>query len=48
MSSFIPPGCAAKFRPERRLASGGFGDVWLATQVGLERPVALKVLHPER
>lgn len=34
------------FRIERCLGSGGGGVVYLATQVSLERPVALKVLGP--
>jgi hypothetical protein len=42
----LPVGLATKFRPDRLLAEGGFGAVWLATQVALGRPVALKVLHP--
>jgi serine/threonine protein kinase len=32
------------FRIERRLGGGGMGVVYLATQVSLDRPVALKVL----
>ena len=43
----FPPDCASKFRAERLLARGGFGSVWLATQVGLERLVAVKLLHPD-
>jgi len=34
------------FRIERRLGGGGMGIVYLATQVSLDRPVALKVLGP--
>lgn len=30
----------------RRLASGGMAEVWEATDLVLERPVAIKVLHP--
>jgi hypothetical protein len=41
----FPDDCAARFRPVRELAAGGFGTVWLATQVALERPVVVKVLH---
>ena len=36
------------FRIVRALGQGGFGTVWLADQVALERPVALKVLRPMR
>lgn len=47
MQSPLPPQCAAKFKAEKLLASGGFGSVWLATQENLGRPVAVKVLHGE-
>src|SRR5438045_840655 len=42
----VPSACARKFSPERLIAEGGFGAVWLAQQVDLARPVALKLLHP--
>src|SRR5438876_1219293 len=32
------------YRIERRLGSGGMGDVFLAQQTSLDRPVALKIL----
>ena len=41
----FPPDCAARFRLVRRLGQGGFGAVYLATQVSLQRAAAVKVLH---
>src|SRR5947209_7501474 len=35
------------FQVERLLGRGGMGDVYLATQLSLNRPVALKVLRPD-
>ncbi len=34
----------AKYRLEEKLGSGGFGDVWLASDLDLRRPVAIKFL----
>ncbi|HEY4103490.1 MAG TPA: protein kinase [Polyangiaceae bacterium] len=38
---------AGKFAVEERLGAGAMGIVYRATQIALERPVALKVLHRE-
>lgn len=35
------------FAVQRRLGSGGMGEVYLAEQISLKRPVAVKVLHEE-
>ena len=37
----------ARYRLDRRIAAGGAGQVWRATDLLLERPVAVKVLRPE-
>ena len=47
MGSPLPPGCASRFLTERLLGEGGFGAVWLARQVGLDRPVAVKVIRAD-
>src|SRR4051812_40630877 len=38
---------AGRYRVMRRLGSGGGGSVVLAEDTLLERPVAIKILHPE-
>ena len=35
----------ARFRLESRIGAGGMGEVWRATQQGLERTVAIKILQ---
>jgi serine/threonine protein kinase len=36
-----------KYRVERKLGQGGMGAVYLATHLGTQRPVAVKVISPE-
>jgi serine/threonine-protein kinase len=38
---------ADRYRLDERIAAGGVGQVWRATDLLLERPVAVKVLRPE-
>ncbi|HEX8070210.1 MAG TPA: protein kinase [Pyrinomonadaceae bacterium] len=43
----IPHLIANRFRIEREIGRGGMGTVYRALHLGLERPVAVKVLKPE-
>src|SRR5438552_16535055 len=36
-----------KYRIDKQLGQGGMGAVYLATHLGTERPVALKVIMPQ-
>ncbi|HKV74160.1 MAG TPA: protein kinase [Gemmatimonadales bacterium] len=38
---------SGQYRLERELGAGGMGMVFLATDLALDRPVAIKVIHPE-
>jgi predicted Ser/Thr protein kinase len=43
----VPEVIAGRFRIERELGTGGMGTVYLATHLGLERPVAVKIIRRE-
>ncbi len=43
-----PPVVIAGYVLERRIGSGGFGNVYLAAQPSLDRRVAIKLLHRQR
>jgi hypothetical protein len=36
-----------QFRVDKKLGEGGFGSVFLAEQIGLERKAVIKVVHPQ-
>ena len=38
---------ASQFKISRKLGAGGMGAVFLAEQIGMDRPVVVKVMHPE-
>jgi len=43
----VPQFIAGRFRIEREIGRGGMGAVYLATHLGLERPVAVKIIRRE-
>ena len=43
----VPHIIANRFRIEREIGRGGMGTVYRATHLGLERPIAIKILKPE-
>jgi serine/threonine protein kinase len=46
-ANFIGQTLDHKYQIERELGRGGMGTVYLATHVGTERPVALKIIAPQ-
>jgi len=46
--SLAPPTKIGRYTVLRRLGKGGFGEVFLAFDDDLDRPVAIKVPRPER
>ncbi|MEO8030723.1 MAG: protein kinase [Gemmatimonadota bacterium] len=45
--SSLQAALSGQYRLERELGAGGMGVVFLATDLALDRPVAIKVIHPE-
>ena len=45
--SFIGTTIDKRYRVEKKIAEGGMGTIYLATQVRIKRKIALKILHPE-
>jgi serine/threonine protein kinase len=43
----VPQFIAGRFRIERKIGTGGMGTVYRATHLGLERPVAVKIIRSE-
>ena len=43
----VPHIIAGRFRIECEIGKGGMGTVYRATHLGLERPVAVKIIKPE-
>ncbi|MBN1573471.1 MAG: protein kinase [Deltaproteobacteria bacterium] len=44
---FIGTTIDKRYRVERKIAEGGMGAIYLATQVRIKRKIALKILHPD-
>jgi serine/threonine-protein kinase len=42
----VPQFVAGRFRIEGVIGTGGMGTVYRATHLGLERPVAIKIIKP--
>lgn len=47
LANFVGQRLDGKYKIERELGRGGMGAVYLATHIGTERPVALKVIVPQ-
>ena len=47
MADLIGQTLDEKYKIERELGRGGMGTVYLATHLGTERPVAIKVVAPQ-
>jgi predicted Ser/Thr protein kinase len=47
VSMDVPQFIAGRFRIECEIGTGGMGTVYRATHLGLERPVAVKIIKPE-
>ena len=42
----VPQFIAGRFRTECEIGKGGMGTVYRATHLGLQRPVAVKIIKP--
>ena len=47
MRDLLAAALSDRYTLERELGRGGMASVWLARDLRLDRPVAIKVLHPE-